>query len=80
MKSAVCGFGFPKILFQTNHAQTEKMYRKILSYAAPKNDEIILDGYSGVGTISLLLAREAKKFAGLKWFRKRCGMPGLMRN
>ena len=65
----ICGLRFrvsEKSFFQTNHAQTEKMYRKILSYAAPKNDEIILDGYSGVGTISLLLAREAKKVCGIE--------------
>ena len=55
-----------KSFFQTNHIQTEELYRKIKDYADPKADEIILDGYSGVGTISLLLSKNARKVYGIE--------------
>ncbi|HHX79597.1 MAG TPA: 23S rRNA (uracil(1939)-C(5))-methyltransferase RlmD [Acholeplasmataceae bacterium] len=55
-----------KSFFQTNHLQTEALYREIERLVAPKPDEIIVDGYCGVGTISLLLARKAKKVYGIE--------------
>jgi 23S rRNA (uracil1939-C5)-methyltransferase len=55
-----------KSFFQTNHIQTEKLYSKVLEYADVKKDDVIVDGYCGVGTISLLLAKEAKKVYGIE--------------
>lgn len=52
--------------FQTNHIQTEKLYQQALTYANPKEHDIIVDGYCGVGTISLLLAVECKKVYGIE--------------
>jgi 23S rRNA (uracil1939-C5)-methyltransferase len=42
--------------FQVNVAQAEELCRKILKHVAPKGDELVLDLYSGVGMISLVVA------------------------
>jgi 23S rRNA (uracil1939-C5)-methyltransferase len=42
--------------FQVNIVQAEELCRKILKHVAPKGDELVLDLYSGVGMISLLVA------------------------
>jgi 23S rRNA (uracil1939-C5)-methyltransferase len=42
--------------FQVNIEQAEELCRKILKHVAPKGDEVVLDLYSGVGMISLLVA------------------------
>jgi 23S rRNA (uracil1939-C5)-methyltransferase len=42
--------------FQVNIQQAEELCRKILKHVAPKGDELVLDLYSGVGMISLLVA------------------------
>jgi len=42
--------------FQVNVPQAEELCRKILKHVAPLGDEVLLDLYSGVGMISLLMA------------------------
>jgi 23S rRNA (uracil1939-C5)-methyltransferase len=42
--------------FQVNIQQAEELCRKILKHVAPNGDELLLDLYSGVGMISLLMA------------------------
>jgi 23S rRNA (uracil1939-C5)-methyltransferase len=42
--------------FQVNIQQAEELCRKILKHVAPRGDEVVLDLYSGVGMISLLVA------------------------
>jgi len=42
--------------FQVNIRQAEELCRKILKHVAPRGDESVLDLYSGVGMISLLIA------------------------
>jgi len=42
--------------FQVNIQQAEELCRKILKHIAPKGDELVVDLYSGVGMISLLVA------------------------
>ncbi len=55
-----------KSFFQTNHLQTEELYRQIEKYVDPQECDVIVDGYSGVGTISLMLARKAKLVFGIE--------------
>lgn len=55
-----------KSFFQTNHIQTEKLYSKVLEYANPIKEDVIVDGYCGVGSISLLLATKAKEVYGIE--------------
>lgn len=55
-----------KSFFQTNHTQTEKLYYKALEYLNPNKDDVIIDAYCGVGTISLLIAKNARKVYGIE--------------
>ncbi len=50
--------------FQVNRAQTEVLYGKALEFAALTGAETVLDLYCGIGTISLAMARHAKKVYG----------------
>ena len=55
-----------KSFFQTNSYQTNKLYKIVKSFANLKGNEIIYDLYSGIGTISLFLSKEAKKIIGIE--------------
>ena len=46
--------------FQINPEQVEKLYDTALKLVNPNKEEIVLDAYSGVGTIGLIAARNAK--------------------
>ncbi len=52
--------------YQVNPKQTEKLYSKALEYADLSGEEIVWDMYSGIGTISLFLAQNAKKVYGVE--------------
>ena len=54
----------PQAFYQINPPQAEKLYEKVLEYAAPTRDETVLDMYCGAGTISLYLAKRAGKVIG----------------
>lgn len=56
----------PQSFFQVNPRQTEKMYEKALEYAALTGEETVWDLYCGIGSISLFLARHAKKVYGVE--------------
>ena len=55
-----------KTFFQTNSYQTNKLYKIVKSFANLKGNEIVYDLYSGIGTISLFLSKEAKKIIGIE--------------
>ena len=55
-----------KSFFQTNSYQTNKLYKIVKSFANLKGNEIVYDLYSGIGTISLFLSKEAKKIIGIE--------------
>ncbi len=55
-----------KSFFQTNSFQTNKLYKIVKSFANLKGNEIVYDLYSGIGTISLFLSKEAKKIIGIE--------------
>lgn len=52
--------------YQVNPQQTEALYRKALDYAGLTGSETVIDAYCGVGTISLFLARRAKRVYGVE--------------
>lgn len=56
----------PESFFQVNPVQTEKLYGKALEYAGLTGEETVWDMYCGIGTISLFLARRAKKVYGVE--------------
>ena len=51
----------PLSFFQVNPVQTERLYGKALEYAGLTGEETVWDLYCGIGTISLFLARKARK-------------------
>ena len=56
----------PLSFYQVNPVQTEKLYGKALEYAGLTGDEVVWDLYCGIGTISLFLAKQAKKVYGVE--------------
>ncbi len=56
----------PQSFYQVNPAQTKVMYDKALSYADLSGNEVVWDMYCGIGTISLFLAKKAKKVYGVE--------------
>ena len=56
----------PLSFFQVNPRQTEKLYGKALEYAGLTGNETVWDLYCGIGTISLFLAKNAKKVYGVE--------------
>ncbi len=56
----------PLSFFQVNPIQTEKLYNKALEYANLTGKETVWDLYCGIGSISLFLAKAAKKVIGVE--------------
>ena len=56
----------PLSFYQVNPRQTEKLYGKALEYAGLTGEETVWDLYCGIGTISLFLARKAKRVCGVE--------------
>ncbi len=56
----------PLAFYQVNPAQTEVMYAKAVEYAALTGSETVFDLYSGIGALSLFLARHARQVYGVE--------------
>jgi len=57
----------PSAFYQVNPVQTEKLYDKVMEYAALKGDETVFDLYCGVGTIGLIAADRLRKLTREKF-------------
>lgn len=58
------GIRFPissKSFYQVNPLQTIKLYQTVKDFANISKNDVILDAYSGVGTIGMILASDAKE-------------------
>ena len=69
MTDTLCGLQFRlsvPAFYQVNHAQAERLYEKTVSLAGLTGKETVLDLYCGTGTITLCLARHAKKAVGVE--------------
>lgn len=55
-----------KSFYQVNPLQAEVLYRYALDFAQLSGNETVVDAYCGIGTISLFLARYAKKVYGVE--------------
>ena len=65
----LCGLQFrlsAPAFYQVNHAQAERLYEKAVQLAGLTGNETVLDLYCGTGTITLCLARHAKKAIGVE--------------
>lgn len=56
----------PKSFFQVNPTQTKVLYEQALIYAQVEKDDVVIDAYCGMGSISLFLAQQAKKVYGVE--------------
>ena len=56
----------PNSFFQVNREQAEVLYEKAVEYLDLKKDEVVVDLYCGIGTISLYLAQKAGKVYGVE--------------
>ena len=64
IKDDILGLSFEisaSSFFQVNPVQVEKLYKTALNLIKTEQKPVILDAYSGVGTIGLIAARNAKK-------------------
>ena len=60
----LCGLTFkisPKSFYQVNPVQTETLYKKAIEYAGLTGKERVIDAYSGIGTIGMIAAKDAKE-------------------
>ena len=56
----------PLAFFQVNHLQMEKIIEILEGYLALKKDDILLDAYCGVGSLSLPLANKVSKVIAIE--------------
>ena len=56
----------PRSFFQVNPVQVEKLYGKAIEFADLTGRETVWDLYCGIGTITLSLAKNAKKVYGVE--------------
>ncbi|MBN2897487.1 MAG: 23S rRNA (uracil(1939)-C(5))-methyltransferase RlmD [Clostridia bacterium] len=69
IKDTLCGIEFtlsPRSFYQINPAQTARLYQRAIEMAALTGKETVIDAYSGIGTISLSLAKKAKQVIGVE--------------
>jgi 23S rRNA (uracil1939-C5)-methyltransferase len=69
VEERVCGLTFkvsPASFFQVNSLVAEKLYRKAEELCNLKGNEVVVDAYCGVGTLALILAKQAGKVIGVE--------------
>ena len=69
IEDILCGLRFrisPRSFYQVNRTQAERLYGKALAAAGLTGTETVLDLYCGTGTITLCLARQAKRAIGVE--------------
>lgn len=69
IRDELCGCTFrisPKSFYQVNPVQTEVLYQTAIDYAQLTGKETVIDAYCGIGTISLIAAKHAKKVIGVE--------------
>jgi len=56
----------PHSFYQVNHKQTKVMYDKVVEFAGLTKSDTVFDLYCGIGTISLYVAKYAKRVVGVE--------------
>ena len=65
----LCGLTFrlsPRSFYQINHHQAQRLYEAAIAQAEITKDDLVLDLYCGVGTITLAMAKAAGKVIGVE--------------
>ncbi len=69
IEDTLCGLEFrlsPRSFYQVNHHQAQRLYEAAISQAQITKNDLVLDLYCGVGTITLAMARAAGKVIGVE--------------
>ncbi len=68
----LCGLTFKisaRSFYQTNPKMTEILYQKAMEFASLSGNEVVLDAYSGIGTIGLCASKNASKVFSVELVR-----------
>lgn len=69
IEDTLCGLNFrlsPRSFYQVNHHQAQRLYAAAIELADITKDDLVLDLYCGVGTITLAMAKSAGKVIGVE--------------
>ena len=69
IEDTLCGLTFrlsPRSFYQVNHHQAQRLYEAAISQAGITENDLVLDLYCGVGTITLAMAKAAGKVIGVE--------------
>ncbi len=69
IEDTLCGLTFrlsPRSFYQVNHHQAQRLYQAAIDQAEITKDDLVLDLYCGVGTISLCMAQAARRVIGVE--------------
>ncbi len=69
IEDTLCGLTFrlsPRSFYQINHHQAQRLYEAAISQAQITKQDTVLDLYCGVGTITLAMAKAAKRVIGVE--------------
>lgn len=69
IEDTLCGLNFrlsPRSFYQVNHYQAQRLYDAAISQAEITKNDLVLDLYCGVGTITLAMAKAAGKVIGVE--------------
>ncbi len=69
IEDTLCGLTFrlsPRSFYQVNHHQAQRLYEAAIAQAEITKDDLVLDLYCGVGTITLAMAGAAGKVMGVE--------------
>ncbi len=69
IEDTLCGLRFrlsPRSFYQVNHHQAQRLYDAAIAQGEITKEDTVLDLYCGVGTISLAMAKAAKKVIGVE--------------
>ena len=69
IEDTLCGLTFrlsPRSFYQVNHHQAQRLYEAAIAQAEITREDLVLDLYCGVGTITLAMAGAAGKVMGVE--------------
>ena len=69
IEDTLCGLRFrlsPRSFYQVNHHQAQRLYEAAITQAQITKEDLVLDLYCGVGTITLCMAKAAGKVIGVE--------------
>ena len=69
IEDTLCGLQFrlsPRSFYQVNHHQAQRLYETAIDQAGITREDLVLDLYCGVGTITLAMAKAAGRVIGVE--------------